>query len=1145
MARELNKGLIFTNDRCIACGKCFGSCGASGVGANIVQDNNKGLIVKIDGDRCSNCGICISTCLHSGREYRDDCSAFLAALNSGEKISVIVASSFYVLYGDKASSILGYLRSLGVDKIYDAAFGAEISVYAQLDYCKSHEDRPVSERAFISPMCSAFVNAIELFHPVLIDKLIPVQSPMMCTAIYARKYLGDTNKFAYFGPCIAAGDEIRAKGVPGIIGYNVTFEHFMSWVEGIPVEKYSAEADLKSNGYGDIIPLYGGFADSISKFISSEKRIISYKDMKPTTYQELKLSLGSEAESIQPYMADVYACGSGCQFGSGIEQHKFNKEAVYSYISKLRLSVFENYNRNGSHQASWQALKDLFKDIDLSDFAREFDKTRGVVNEPVPEEKLEATFREMLKDTPEKRRINCGSCGFQSCKAMANAIAKGYIRKENCIRYMNDMMLNKYMYDPLTGLYTETLFMQQSKKLLSEHSDKKYFIAFGNISRLKTINDIYSFDTGDKILRWVGTRLSNIAGSNGIVAYFGNGTYCMICEYSQENIDRLTSIEAFDFSSFGVSHYVIMQIGIYIIEDNAENLRRMINYASMASQEKAAIVKNVVTIFRADSRQRLIEESDISTKMKQALSNKEFVLWFQPQYSAHDKSITGAEALCRWVKPDGSIISPGVFIPIAEKSDFMRDLDKAIWKQAFETVKRWIDTGIDPPPVSVNISRISLETDEMISYISQLGNEYAIPERYIHFEITESAYFANQDELIRRVNMIRELGYEIAMDDFGSGYSSLNVLKDMPIDILKLDMGFLRDDTNMDRGGTIISSVARMAGDLGFITIAEGVETSVQVDFLRSIGVNVIQGYVYAKPMPEKEYVNLLIKSGSSRDIVSEAEVFKIEVGRFLDPSSYESMMFENMTGPSVLLEYDESGDELSMIRINRKGLGILGCDGIPITAVKAFFRKLMATKSGRQLKEVAARSCSTGEELSCELTMREQRFQKEIWIRACLRPFDKRGGRHMIYAFYDDITKERLVENTLKIANFQMSYILDKTVVGNLLMHVRVDVRDFPNSMVIRVLRCNEEFSQLSGYSEAEVLSWTEKETLGVVHPIDRPGFLIAAGKAVRKANGGSSTYIYRACHREGYYIKVKVIITAISTEDKSLFLSTSFFMV
>lgn len=1145
MSNELNRGLIFTNDRCIACGKCFGYCGASGVGANIVTDEKKGMIVKVDGDRCSNCGICISTCLHSGREYRDDCSAFFAALNAGEKISVVVATSFYVLYGDKAASILGYLKSLGVDKIYDASLGAEISLYAQLHYCRTHEGRPMNERAFISPMCSAFVNAVELFHPVLIDKLIPVQSPMMCTAIYANKYLGDSNKIAYFGPCIAAGDEIRAKGVPHIIQYNVTFEHLMSWIEGIPLDKYSAEADVKSNGYGDMIPLACGFADSVSKYISCEKRVNSYWDMKPNTYQELKLSLNSENEGIQPYMADVYACGSGCQFGSGIEQHKFNKEAVYSELSKLREKVFNKYNENGSHEKSWQVLRECFKDIDLNDFAREFDRSRGVVNEPVPAEQLEKTFEEMLKDTPEKRRINCGSCGFPTCKAMASAVAKGYIRKENCIRYMNDVMLNKYMYNPLTGLYTETLFMQQSTKLLNENPDKKYFVAYGDITRLKMINDIYGFETGDKILRWVGTRLSNVAGSNGIVAYLGNGSYAMFCEYSQENIDKLAGIEAFDFSSFGVSHYVIMQIGVYIIEDNTENMRRMINYASMASKDKAALVQNTISTFSAESRQHLIEESNISTQMKQALANKEFVLWYQPQFSAHDKSITGAEALCRWIKPDGTIIAPGVFIPIAEKSDFMRDLDKAIWKQAFDTVRKWIDTGIDPPPISVNISRVSLDSDDMISYLSQLSNEYAIPERNIHFEITESAYFANQDELIRRVNMIREMGYEIAMDDFGSGYSSLNVLKDMPIDILKLDMGFLHDDTNMDRGGTIISAVARMAGDLGFTTIAEGVETPVQVDFLRSIGVNIIQGFVYAKPMPENEYVNLLIKSGSSREIFKESEPCKIEVGRFLDPSSYESMMFENMTGPSALLEFDEISGELTVVRINQKGLKIFGCDGLPFATVKSFFRKLIATKSGKLLKETAAKACSTGEEIACELSMHEQQFQKDIWIRAHLWPFDKRGSRHMIYAFYDDISRERLVENTLQIATYQMSYILDKPLVGNILLHVKVNFLDFPNSLVSRVLRCNKEFTQLSGYPEEEVLAWTEKEAMGVIHPLDRPGFLIAASKAARKANGGSSTYVYRACHHDGYYLKVKVIITAIALEDKSFFLSSSYFMV
>jgi EAL domain-containing protein (putative c-di-GMP-specific phosphodiesterase class I) len=292
-----------------------------------------------------------------------------------------------------------------------------------------------------------------------------------------------------------------------------------------------------------------------------------------------------------------------------------------------------------------------------------------------------------------------------------------------------------------------------------------------------------------------------------------------------------------------------MRFGYYSMQDNADekniSVMDMINSAILAMDLRVTQQENTYNGYTKALKQKQHEEAKLSTLMKSALDNNEFVLWFQPQYATSSNKLVGAEALCRWINKEGQIISPSIFIPVTEKNGFIRYLDKEIWRKAFSMVRRWIDEGYDPVPVSINISRVSLESDGIYYTIKYLKDEYKIPPELIHFEITESAYIGDEGNLLQRINQIRSLGFKIAMDDFGSGYSSLNSLKDIPIDIIKLDMGFLNDTTGLakiaeendndssstevssalvNRGGTIISSVIRMAQKLKYITVAEGVE---------------------------------------------------------------------------------------------------------------------------------------------------------------------------------------------------------------------------------------------------------------------------------------------------------------------------------
>lgn len=852
---RFKSGVIYTNDNCIGCNKCISQC--SILGANVSVIENGVSHIKVDSEKCNHCGKCIALCIHDARDYLDDVDDFFAALESGEKLSLLVAPSFYTLYAEQAEHILGYLKSIGVDKIYDVSYGAEISIWGHTKYLKEHMNLPAKERAYISQTCPALINVIELYNPDLIKKIIPVHSPMLCTAVYAHKYLGDKNRFAFLGPCISKKDEIISKKTENNVSFNVTYSHLMKHIGYKDFSTYSAKADLTSSHLGAIFPKNGSFKEAVSNFFPPDVNIIELTTLAKETFDTLRTCEGNTYEMAQPLMVDVLACKKGCYLGPGIENDKIDKEKLLAAYAKRKKDVYSNEIIDKNYDAVWANFEKNFEDLKYDDFVRTFEDR---YHQPfhVPENVLNNIFDEMLKDTPEKRRINCGSCGYQSCYEMAKAIAYSYNRKENCIHYMHDEMTNRFYTDPQTKLPNRAAFVRDATQLVARNPDKQFVVLCSDVNRLKVVNDLHSFMVGNKVLCRIGEQLKQSC-PGGIVARLGGGCFSIILEYTPDNMQRIYALKHFDCSDLGVKFPVTMRFGVYIRQNKEEiDVDLMMNCATICMDTSVSMAQNTFTLFTKDFRERMMLEANITTQMQPALDNNHFHLWFQPQYEVGTGVLIGAETLCRWIKDDGSMISPGLFIPIAEKNGFIRILDKYIWRQAFMAMRKWLDEGLNPVPISINISRVSLESEALIFIIKRLGDEFKIPTELIHFEITESAYMNDQQNLLYRINEIRKLGYKIAMDDFGSGYSSLNSLKDIPIDILKLDMGFMRSSTNIDKGGTIISSVVKMAQALKLTTIAEGVESESQASFLESVGCDIIQGFLYAKPMPEGKYKELI-----------------------------------------------------------------------------------------------------------------------------------------------------------------------------------------------------------------------------------------------------------------------------------------------
>lgn len=848
--RSYNTGIVYSDEKCIGCNKCIAACSVLGANCAIIQNGQNRVVV--DSRKCVICGSCVSVCPQKARTYRDDSESFFTGAAQSQNISVIIDQSFFVLYKDRARSVLGWLRSLGVKNIYSSSLGAEISVWANVRYLLAHHEE--DEAPFLVNCCPAFTLRVEREEIDFLKKLIPVHSPAFCTAIYAKKYLGDTSRMVFISPCVAVKDLIsRHKGT---IDASVSFDSIITRFNEAKYSGTESDPDQTGRTFGNIISAEDGMARCLALFFPEKYIIAHYNNLSPHTFSVLRNETQNCSLSERPLASTVVSCRNGCLDGPGTKKIRSTVSSICIEYFRMFTDSMKDLDIEASHKRNLEMLEKQFAGLDCADFTCSF---QDHYQQPyrIPKSTYDEIFTAMHKNTVKKRSVNCGFCGYRSCMEMASAIAYGYNRKENCIHYMNEEMAFRYFIDPQTGIPNRAAFVRDAELLLKSNPAKKYVVCSGNVNKFKIIDDLYGFEAGDKVLHIVSVVLKYTVGSEGLCASLGGGNFALFFEYTPENMARLTKREFIDCSVLGIAFRVTMRFGLYVAQDRSESIMNMMNYATISMDKNSSPMENTFTMYTQEFHDQMKLETMITADMQGAMERQEFKLFFQPQYNPAG-TLVGAEVLCRWIKDDGFIRTPDVFIPIFEKNGFIKKLDRYVWDKSFQAIQRWHSAGIKVVPISLNISRITLKDDDIISFISDLHKNYSLPPHTVHFEITESAYMNDQKRLIGRVNGIRNLGYAIAMDDFGSGYSSLNTLKDVPIDILKLDMGFLRESENTERGGTIINSVVRMAQDLKLMTIAEGVETQNQADFLCSIGCDVLQGFLYSRPVSQAEFERII-----------------------------------------------------------------------------------------------------------------------------------------------------------------------------------------------------------------------------------------------------------------------------------------------
>ncbi len=432
--------LVFTNESCVGCNKCISVCSCLGACISSKPDETGISKINVDGTKCVACGACFDACEHGAREYRDDTERFIEDLKRGEKISLLIAPAFLADYPDDYERVLGGLKKLGANRIISVSFGADITTWGYIKYIQTH-----NYLGGISQPCPAVVGYIERYLPEILPKLFPVQSPLMCAAIYAKKEMGITDKLAFISPCIAKKMEIDDPNNHGYVSYNVTFNHLMKYVRennlfGPPIK------DEIEYGLGSIYPMPGGLKENVYWLLGNEVFIRQIEGEK-RMYHYLQANASRIKGNQTPFLfIDALNCESGCIAGTGTDPDITGNDDPLYHIHDIQEMVKKDdkksaWSRPLTPKQRLAELNKQFEKLNLEDYLRKYTDRSAECKLSIPSEsELDKIFNEMGKTTEESRKINCSCCGYDSCEYMATAIYNGFNHKSNCVHYLKDLV---------------------------------------------------------------------------------------------------------------------------------------------------------------------------------------------------------------------------------------------------------------------------------------------------------------------------------------------------------------------------------------------------------------------------------------------------------------------------------------------------------------------------------------------------------------------------------------------------------------------------------------------------------------------------------------------------------------------------------
>ncbi|MCI2058646.1 MAG: EAL domain-containing protein [Oscillibacter sp.] len=645
--------------------------------------------------------------------------------------------------------------------------------------------------------------------------------------------------------------------------------------------------------------------------------------------------------------------------------------------------------------------------------------------------------------------------------------------------------------DELTGVLNRQAFYRHVRAYLDAHPGQQLEMIRFDLDNFSTVNDLMGVKAGDRLLAKIGHEIlsyGDFTTETPVAGHIEADHFAALHNPAKQPAEELFSRVQGWLAKNAADSCPNCRFGVYPITDPTLDPAVMCDRALLALRSTKGNFTQRFARYDDSLRQKLLEEQQLTDEMLPALLSGQFVIYYQPQVNYSSGELIGAEALIRWNHPKKGMLPPSVFLPLFERNGLVTQLDNFVWESVCRQLTLWRNRfGGRVAPVSVNISRVDTYDEDLCARLTELVRKYGLPQELLRLEITESAYVGDAKRLGGIVKQLSQAGFTVEMDDFGSAYSSLNMLKDIPVDILKLDMKFLSDTENSIRSGNILSSVVRMARWLQLPVIAEGVETKQQADYLCSIGCLYMQGYYFSKPISPEEYENFLqCRALGKTDKYCHTDISTAE--RFWDASTQTALIFNSYVGGAVILQ--RTGDELEMLRANDeffKTLHTTREDYLP--AMLHVWRRF--SPDGRKTYNAMLDKAARGEEARCDLRSLPVSDGHRDWTRNRAKLLAKNGASEIFYVLVENITAEKAAQEELS---------RQKSLLSRLYNGVPCGIVDYlAEDGKLRIANFNDTAWKMSGFRNRQEFERNYGKSRGcsMVHPDDLPMLL----KKVREA--------------------------------------------
>ena len=717
---------------------------------------------------------------------------------------------------------------------------------------------------------------------------------------------------------------------------------------------------------------------------------------------------------------------------------------------------------------------------------------------------------------------------------------------ENGIKNEEEIQVLDYELNSLTGLLKRRSFMSHCRKLLDKHPEINWAMVAIDIENFKLFNEWYGLEAGDMMLKNIAKNIKAIENETCIAGYFADDDFFVLMPKVKEDIDNLYKSLSKYREDNNLMDGFLPSIGVFEIKDTSLSVSTICNNAQIAMDNSKHNYTNRISCFNDTMAKNISDNQKLLAQVKSGLDNNEFTFYIQPKCDVKSGKIIGGEALVRWFHPVRGIVPPFEYIPLLEEIGLITDLDKYVWEKVCQTLRKWLDMGVKCVPISVNVSIRDLESIDIPAHFKSLVEKYNLPPNLLSIEITESAFTENVEKIRDVIDRLIELGFLIYLDDFGSGYSSLNMLKDVNVNILKIDMKFMDlNEKNQNKGIKIVESIIKMAHMMNIFVITEGVEEKTHVDFLLSMGCDYAQGYYYYKPMPIESYEQLVFDENNiDLNGMQPKRINHLYAKDLIQDDLISDLEINNIIGPSAYYELDDENN-ITLIQSNEQYNEIMGIKDVNS---KINLIDLIHPDDKSLVYEMLDEAYNNKVSGSHGILRKQTKANTYIWLSVLFYHLRTINGKIIFFSSIRDDTQKMLellkkrtdihkIKFAVEVENNNKSFKNLDT--DNLSIAADVYENLFPVGMLGSYLEttdfstiffASDEIIRMLGYKDyQDIYLNTNGNALNLVHPDDRARI----GERIPNArkDGHTFTLLYRSLRKDGSFFwnlhKGKVVST------------------